>query len=62
MFKNHKTTTNNEQVYRDTKLLSYSERVKKYVNDLNQHLKNKKQSIFSQSNVNEAFGILIDFS
>ena len=37
------------------KILSCPERVKKYVNDLNQHLKNNKQSVFSQSNVNEAF-------
>ena len=29
----------------------------KYVNDLNQHLKNNEQSIFSQSDVNEAFDI-----
>ena len=56
-FKFYKTTTNNEKVYRDTKFLSCAEWAKKNFNDLNQHLKNSKQSIFSQSNVNEAFDI-----
>ena len=41
----------------DKKILSCPERVKKYVNDLNQHLENNERSIFSQSNVNEAFDI-----
>ena len=44
-FKIHKTKTNNEKVYRDTKFLSCKELVKKYVCDFNNHL-NKKNNQF----------------